>query len=237
MDEWIDYYDSTHTIYASKLHRDLHFQLIASDIIGYITSPDAVVLDYACGEALSAAKVADACGKLYLAEPAPGVRGRLIARFAPNTRIRVRSLDDVRKMQEKSIDLVVMNSVAQYMTAEELDSAFVVIRRLLKPSGRLVIGDILRPEVGMFRDVIALLRFAATHGFLRDALIGLISTALSDYRQLRARVGLQRYSEDEMIAKLAAAGFTAARAHINIGHNPWRMTFVARHALARSPTG
>src|SRR5205814_8194717 len=128
MDEWIDYYDSTHTIYASKLHRDLHFQIIARDIIGYISSPDAVVLDYACGEALSAAKVADACGKLYLAEPAPGVRGRLIARFAPNTKIRVRSLEDVRKMAEKSIDLAVMNSVAQYMTAEELDAAFVILK-------------------------------------------------------------------------------------------------------------
>ena len=153
MDEWIDYYDSTHTIYASKLHRDLHFEIIARDIIGYISSPDAVVLDYACGEALFAGQVADACAKLYLAEPAPGVRGRLIARFAPNTKIRVRSLDDVRKMAESSVDLVVMNSVAQYMTPEELDSAFAVIRRLLKPSGRLVLGDILRPEVGMFRDV------------------------------------------------------------------------------------
>src|SRR5207237_7946912 len=91
MDEWIDYYDSTHTIYASKLHRDLHFQIIARDIIGYISSPDSVVLDYACGEALSAAKVADACSKLYLAEPAPGARRRLIARFAPNTPTRRRS--------------------------------------------------------------------------------------------------------------------------------------------------
>ena len=231
MDDWIDYYDSTHTIYASRLHRDLHFQLIARDIIGYITSPDAVVLDYACGEALSAAQVADACGKLYLAEPAPGVRGRLIARFAPNTKIRVRSLEDLRKMAEKSVDLAVMNSAAQYMTSDELDTAFAVIRRLLKPSGRLVVGDILRPEVGMGRDVAALLKFAATHGFLRDALIGLVSTALSDYRQLRARVGLQRYSEDEMIAKLAKSGFSATRALSNIGHNPWRMTFVARHAF------
>ena len=73
MDDWIDYYNSTHTIYASKLHRDLHFELIANDIIGYIFSTDAVVLDYACGEALFAGKVADACGKLILAEPAPGV--------------------------------------------------------------------------------------------------------------------------------------------------------------------
>jgi ubiquinone/menaquinone biosynthesis C-methylase UbiE len=231
MEDWIDYYDSTHTIYASKRHRDLHFEVIARDIIGYISSPNAVVLDYACGEALFAARVAEACGKLYLAEPAPGVRGRLIARFAPNTKIRVRSLEDLRQMAEKSVDLVVMNSVAQYMTPGELDSALAVIRRLLKPSGRLVLGDILRPEVGMIRDVLALLRFARTQGFLKDALIGLMSTALSDYRQLRSRVGLQRYSETEMVAKLAGAGFTASRAHFNIGHNPWRMTFVARHAF------
>ena len=232
MDDWIDYYDSTHTIYASKLHRDLHFQIVARDIIGYIAAPEAVVLDYACGEALSAARVAEACGKLYLAEPAPGVRGRLIARFAPNTKIRVRSLDDLRNMEAQSIDLVVMNSVTQYMTPTELDSALAVIRRLLRPSGRMVVGDVLHPEVGMLRDVVALLRFARTHGFLKDAMIGLISTALSDYRQLRSQVGLQRYSEKEMIAKLERAGFAASRAHSNIGYNPWRMTFVARHAFA-----
>jgi ubiquinone/menaquinone biosynthesis C-methylase UbiE len=160
------------------------------------------------------------------------VRGRLIARFAPNTKIRVRSLEDVRKMAEHSIDVVVMNSVAQYMTAEELDSAFATIRRLLKPGGRLVVGDVLRPEVGMMSDVIALLRFAGAYGFLRDALIGLASTALSDYRQLRSRIGLQRYSEKDMIAKLAASGLTASRVAVNIGHNPWRMTFVARPSLA-----
>jgi len=231
MDDWIDYYDSTHTIYVSKQHRDLHFEIIARDLVSYVTSRDEVVLDYACGEALFAAKVADSCGMLILAEPAPGVRGRLIARFAPNTKIRVRSLDDVGKMSTESVDLVVMNSVAQYMTPEELDSALALIRRLLKPSGRLVLGDVLQPQVGMFRDVLALLRFAARHGFLKDALVGLISTALSDYRQLRSRLGLARYSEADMTAKLAAAGFTASRAHTNIGHNPWRMTFVARSSI------
>jgi len=232
MNDWIDYYDSTHTIYASKLHRDLHFQAIARDIVSYIPSPDAVVLDYSCGEALSAARVAEACAMLILAEPAPGVRGRLIARYAPNTRIRVRSLEELRNMPEASIDLVVMNSVAQYMAPAELETALAVIRRLLKPTGRLVLGDILRPEVGMIRDVLALLMFATKHGFLKDALVGLIATALSDYRALRAKVGLQRYSESDMLAKLAKAGLSAVRAPKNIGHNRWRMTFVARNAPA-----
>ncbi len=228
MDDWIDYYDSTHTIYASKLHRDVHFDEIARDIIGYIPSPDAVVLDYACGEALSASKIAEACGRLILAEPAPGVRGRLIARFAPITKIRVRSLDDLKAMDAQSIDLAIMNSVAQYMTPVELDGAFALIKRLLKPGGRLVLGDILQPDVGMGKDVIALLRMSLKHGFFWDAIIGLVRTALSDYRQLRSKIGLQRYSESEIIAKLAAAGFTASRAPVNIGHNPWRMTFVAK---------
>ncbi|MGC2780875.1 MAG: methyltransferase domain-containing protein [Bradyrhizobium sp.] len=231
MDDWIDYYDSTHTIYASKLHRDLHFQVIARDIVSYIPSPDAVVLDYSCGEALSAAKVAESCMTLILAEPAPGVRGRLIARFAPSTKIRVRSLDELRSMQEGSIDLVVMNSVAQYMTEAEFDAALAVIRRLLKPSGKFVLGDILRPEVGMVRDVLALLIFAGRNGFLKDALVGLVATALSDYRQLRTKVGLQRYGEADIMTKLGKTGFSAVRAK-NIGYNPWRMTFVARPVVS-----
>lgn len=231
MEDWIDYYDSTHTIYASKLHRDLHFQVVARDIIAYIEQPDAVVLDYSCGEALAAADVADACGMLILAEPAPGVRGRLIARFAPNMKIRVRTLKDLKKMAESSVDLAVLNSVAQYMSPEQFDEALADIRRLLKPEGRLLLGDILRPSVGMSRDVLALLWFARKYGFLRDAMIGLVSTALSDYRELRTRLGLQRYREADMIAKLSAAGFSAVRARRNIGHNQWRMTFVAQPTL------
>jgi ubiquinone/menaquinone biosynthesis C-methylase UbiE len=230
MDDWIDYYDSTHTIYVSKQHRDLHFSIIADEIISYIPSPDAVVLDYACGEAISAARVAEHCSRLILAEPAPGVRGRLIARFAPTLNIKVRSLEDVRHLDDHSLDLVVMISVAQYMTPAQLDEAFAIIHRLLKPTGRLVLGDILQPDVGATADIMALLRMAYSHGFLKDALIGLVRTYLSDYWQLCSTIGLQRYSEPTMTAKLTAAGFVSLRASQNVGHNPARMTFVAHLA-------
>ena len=227
MEDWIDYYDSAHTIYASKHHRDVHFELIARDIAGYIPSKNATVLDYACGEALSAGKVTEACARLILAEPAPKVRSRIAARFATNPKIAVHSLDELRDLPAGSVDLAIMNSVAQYMTQPELEDAFAVVKRLLKPDGQLVLGDILPPDLDMMTDVMALLRRAAKHVFLWEALVSLVKTALSDYRQLRTTLGLQHYSAPDMVAKLEAAGYRAARAKVNIGHNQARMAFVA----------
>jgi ubiquinone/menaquinone biosynthesis C-methylase UbiE len=227
MNDWIDYYDSTHTIYANKQHRDIHFEIVAADIIRYIPAGDAVVLDYACGEALSAPKVADACGRLILAEPAKGVRGRLVTRFASHPKIAVHALDELPDLSPGSVDLAVMNSVTQYMSTDDLDAAFGVVRMLLRPNGRLVIGDVLSQSATTMSDVTALLKLAARHGFLIDALKGLVKTALSDYREIRNKVGLQRYTEAEIVSRLAKAGLSAQREAINIGHNQSRMTFVA----------
>ena len=49
----------------------------ANDIIGLIPSPDAAVLDYGCGEALFADKIAAKCAQLTLSDAAPLVRERL----------------------------------------------------------------------------------------------------------------------------------------------------------------
>ena len=77
-------------------------------------------------------------------------------------------------------------------------------------------------------DALALLRFGARDGFFVAAVIGLFRTALSDYSKLRKDAGLTRYSAPEMLAKLKAAGFSASRAPVNIGHLQTRMTFVAK---------
>lgn len=227
MQDWIDYYDSTHTIYANARHRDVHFETLADDIKRRIPSPEAVVLDYCCGEALAADRVAASCGKLILAEPAPGVRERLVRRYGENPQIDVMSPDKLADLAAGSVDVAVMVSVAQYMTPAELAAALAAIRRVLKPDGRFLIGDVIPPDAGMVSDVLALLRFGAGHGFFWAALAGVARTALSDYRRLRSTIGLARYGEAEMIALLQTAGFDATRAADNIGHNPARMTFLA----------
>ena len=59
-------------------------------------------------------------------------------------------------------------------------------------------------------------------------MLGLIRTFFSDYWRLRTKIGLTRYSEQDMAGKLVAAGFKVTRAPANLGHLATRMTFLAR---------
>ena len=226
MDGWIDFYDSAHSIYVNAHHRDVHFRRLAEGLSQYVR-PGARVLDYGCGEALHADIVAAKADRLILIEPAPGVRARLSARFGENAKIEPSGPERLAILPDHSIDLVIMHSVAQYLTPKELDAALTRFRRLLGPDGMLVLGDIIPPGTSALNDATALLRFGAREGFFFAAIGGLARTALSSYRQLRSALGLTRYDETTVIEKLATAGFTGRRAGHNIGHNPSRMTFLA----------
>jgi SAM-dependent methyltransferase len=229
MGDWIAFWDSEHSIYVNAHHRDVHYRTIAQDVRSHLP-PAASVLDYGCGDALSSEIVAAGARSLILCEAAPKVRAALAARFAGNRKIEVRSPEEVAALPAASVDVVVLHSVAQYLTPQELDTLLALFRRLLSDQGVLIIGDVLPPDVSALTDAMALVRFAAANGFLGAALVGLVRTALSDYWRLRSSLGLTRYSEAAMIEKLAAAKFSANRTPANIGHNRARMTFRARPA-------
>jgi ubiquinone/menaquinone biosynthesis C-methylase UbiE len=228
MGDWIAFWDSKHPIYVNARHLDVHYGRIADDVVRYVPSRTATVIDFGCGEALHADRIAAAAGRLILIEAAPSVRTNLLTRFRDHPAIEVRSPQELSTLADRSIDLVLMHSVAQYLSSAELSATLVLLRRLIKPGGLLLLGDVLRPDVSVVTDVLALLSFAAANGFLFAAVAGLVRTARSDYRRLRSTLGLTRYSQAEIEARLEAAGFSAARAPANIGHNWARMTFLAR---------
>jgi SAM-dependent methyltransferase len=227
MDDWIDYYDSTHTIYVNARHRDVHFRTIAQDLAQYVTSADQRVLDYGCGEALHAGLVAARAQRLTLVEPAPGVRARIAARFKDHPAIEVAAPEDLARCHDGAFDVVIMHSVAQYLTPDELDATLRMLRRLLAPGGLFVLGDVLKPGTAALTDALALLAFGARHGFFFAAALGLARTFFSSYWRLRSALGLTRYAAAEMIEKLGRAGLSGRRAERNIGHNQARMTFLA----------
>lgn len=229
MADWISFYDLRHSlIYVNTRHRDVHYRKIADDLRALVPSPKATVLDYGCGEATSADRLAEACGHLTLVEAAPNVMAALKARYGGNGKISVIGPAVAAAMPAASFDLIVLHSVAQYLSGAEFEALLATFRKLLKPDGQLVVGDIVPPHLAAAAAAISLLRCGAANGFFIAAVLGLIRIAVSDYLRLKSKIGLSHYDEAAMLDKLTRAGYSAKRAARNIGHNQWRMTFLAR---------
>ncbi len=226
--DWLAFWDHPHFIYVSARHKDVHYRLVAKDIAALVPGPDARVLDYGSGEALHAEIVAAATGELLLCEAAPGVRAGLEKRFADNPKIRVVPPHEIARLPERSLDLIVMHSVLQYVTPAGAGALFALFHRVLKPGGLLVVSDVIEPQTAAATDALTLLRFGLANGFFFAALWGLTRTLLSDYWRLRSHLGLTRYAQAAIIDKLNAAGFATERAPANIGHNQKRRTYYAR---------
>jgi SAM-dependent methyltransferase len=226
---WIEFWDSDHPLFVDARHRAAHFRNLAQDIRRYAPAGGrGEMLDYGCGEALSADEVAQALARLILCEPAPNVRAALAARFSANPKIAVCKPEDIAAMQAASLDVIVMHSVSQYLSPSDLDDLLRSFRRLLRPGGLLVLGDVIPTHTSALTDAVALLTFGAREGFFLKAVMSLIRTRFSGYWRLRQSLGLTRHQDGEIMAKLSAAGFSAERASSNIGHNARRMTFLAR---------
>ena len=178
MANWVDFWDSQHAIYVNAHHRDVHYLKIAEDIARYVPK-DGFVLDYGCGDALHADVPAAIAHRLILCEAAPKVRDALVQRFTGDQKILVASPEQVEAMDDHALDLIVMHSVAQYLTPAELDRLLALFHRLLKSDGLLVIGDIIPPKLSAAGDAIALLRFGWNGGFFLAAWFGLLRTLFS----------------------------------------------------------
>ena len=226
--DWLAFFDGPHFIYINARHKDVHYKQIAKEIAALVPAPDARILDYGCGEALHADMAAEAAGELILCEAAPGLRAVLEQRFATHASIRVLAPHQIARLKEGSLDLIVLHSVVQYLTAPGAGALFTLFRGLLKADGLLVVSDVGPAGGSALADTFALLKFGKANGFFLAACWGLLRTLLSDYSRLRSRLGLTAYSEPDMITKLSAAGFAASRAPKNFGHNQFRAAYYGR---------
>src|SRR4029078_12891640 len=148
MSDWRSFWDSEHSIYVNARHKDVHYRDIAEQIAALVPGPDARVLDYGSGDAVHADLVAAAAAEVVLCDAAPSVRKVMATRFAGNPRIKVIAPEEVQALPDRRLDLIVTNSVAQYLTEDELTRLLALFRRLLTPDGTLIFADAIPPAGG-----------------------------------------------------------------------------------------
>ena len=186
---WLDFWNGDTAIYACDRHRELHYEGVARDLSAHVPSPDSLVLDYGCGEALFAARLARECSRLLLYDGAPLVREKLRARFGNEPRIEILEDGTLGAVTDASLDLVVANSLIQYLGPSEFSRLLDLWRAKLKTGGRLLLADIPTPRSNPLYDAAALLRFGWRGGFLGAASASLARLYVSDYRRLRKELG------------------------------------------------
>jgi SAM-dependent methyltransferase len=229
MKSWLDFWNAPNAIYASSRHQRAYSAKVMAGAGRFVPAGGAaVVLDWGCGDAVAADTLAQSCRMLLLFEPAPTTRGRLVASYAGHPKIDV--LDEARleAVTPGSVDLIVVNSVVQYLSSQQFANALRLFRKLLKSDGKLLIGDIIEPDTPLLRHVITFLRFAWQNGFFLAGILSLVRNLTSPYCQLRHSAGYACYRAAEMLAVLAANGFVGERLPSNIAVSQLRSSYLAR---------
>lgn len=230
---WREYWEGESAVYVSSRHKAAHYAHLADDILRVARTSNKPllninILDFGCGEALSAGRIADLVGQLTLNDGSENVRQQLRARFGDRPNMTVSAPEDLGAVADGAFDLIIVNSVLQYVEKSDAVPLLRSLGRTMRTDGRMLVADLLPPDLSALKDARELLAFAARDGFLVAAMTGLVKAAMSDYAKIRARIGLTRYSESDFRELAASAGFAMPEAVRNIGHNPHRLAFILR---------
>jgi len=235
MQSWLSYWDAPNKSYVSERHKQAHYDVLFDGVRPFLPQGSAkVVLDWGCGDALAAERISAVCGTVLLYDAAPSTRDRLGRRLGSHAGTRILDDTGLAALPDASIDLVMVNSVVQYLTQREFEQALALFRRVLRPGGALLLGDIIVPGTPMSAHVTTFLGFAVRRGFVLSALGGLASTFVSSYRRLQREVGLASYTPEQIVGLLERHGFRPERLPRNIAVSPHRSSYLARKPNAES---
>lgn len=223
-----DCWNKPNGIFVSELHKRAHYQRIFSNVQSFLPhGPGRTLLDWGCGEAFAAEWMAAECERVYLYDSAEVVRLRLRERYKDHRHIVVVDEDELNRLPSDSLDLILINSVIQYLSRAELITALCELRRLLKPGGRVLIGDVIAPGTALWRHVVVFLTFAYRSGFMASAMVGLARKFLPSYNSVRRRHGFSEYSEAELLSVLEFCKLEGKRLPRNIAVSPIRSSYIA----------
>ncbi len=191
-------------------------------------TPSVRVLDFGCGVGLAAALLAARVGSVTAWDRSAAMR-RLAARHLRgigNAELRDPAGEDGAALDRW--DLVLVNSVLQYMRPVQAAEWLPRWRAWLAPAGRLVVSDVVTDGGGRgerFREAIDVLVFHARHGGLRRAAYERLSDVVRYWRAARA-APLTRFDRDTLTRIAAAAGLRAEILPRNLTCRPRRLAAV-----------
>jgi protein-L-isoaspartate O-methyltransferase len=171
--------------YWDRLEEHVIFRVEAADYVTRLEAalglePGARVLDFGCAFGFVAELLALRVAELYAFDASDHMQRLAQRRLASHANVRFLAPPGATPWPAGlRFDLILVNSVVQYMPLDELQEWLARWRAMLAPGGRLVLSDLLTQNVDPLREVVELLVLSARRG----CLVSVLRKALGELRQ------------------------------------------------------
>jgi SAM-dependent methyltransferase len=186
------------------------------------------VLDFGCGFGHVAEFVAPRVASVRIWDSAVSVREAAVHRLRDLANVDLLDLGGPEAPSEmQGLDLILIHSVIQYMSPDELKAQLAVWRDLLAVDGRIVISDVIPPDVDTTKELIGFLRFGLRNGFLFDAILNGLKE-IPRYFGTRKTGSLLCLAPEELRDQAMQAGLDCEVLAQNLSYRQQRFTVVLR---------
>lgn len=187
-------------------------------------------LDFGCGFGHTARELAPEMGTIALWDASSAVRRQARARVGGLANVEFLDMGSPEALRQSGqFDLILVHSVLQYMSEQEIRHWLAQWRELLKPDGRLVISDLAVPGASAAHELLNYLAFARRHGFFWNALFSGVRE-LARYWKVRNSRPLTVVSQGTLEDWAKQVGLSTEWLPENLSHRQSRACAVLRPA-------
>ena len=184
------------------------------------------VLDFGCGFGFAAEMLARRVDQVYLWDASENMRRYALVNVAGRHNIQFVDLSDAKAVpRDLRFDLILVNSVVQYMSRDEFAVRLFQWRSMLARHGWIVVSDLIPPNYQSAWDIVDLLKFSAAHGLLMRSIWQAMGDVKRHWRISRA-YPLCRIGREELDRWGKAAGLAVSYLPSNLTHLTRRITAV-----------
>lgn len=225
-----------HTHYNSMAHHESldFFVAEACDYVDRLTRLVRLegterLLDFGCGLGLVAGLLGGSVGELHYWDYSKNMLDTASENLVGMTNVREADLSTVNECGDECYDVVIVNSVIQYMSREDLSNWMRRWRQMLEPNGRLVVSDVILPDPAFLTEVMDSIRFSARKGFLIRTLVRNFAQ-YARYLLVRSSAPMSRYSKNEFSKIAEDAGMLFRLLPENLTYRSNRFSAVLQSA-------
>ena len=219
---WREYFDGL--TQESRLLREQAIRYVGSLCAAVELRDHHRLLDFGCGFGHVATLLAPRVGQVWWWEPSPNMRSVAERNTAGFSNVQFCDLSTL-PFAGPPFDVILVNSVVQYMATEEFWPWLQTWRDMLGPGGRLVLSDVIPLKHTGVSDIADLLRLAVHHGSplrsTNEALGG-----MARYWRATRSMPLTRLDRADLARGAATAGLETRFLEENLTHFRKRWTAV-----------